>query len=166
MFDAKRWYSWCNDTTVIVCRFQFLTKLKLESQYSSKNSPNNSKKLIGEKVNILAKIHWTIQKNWLVRMPKWPVITSHWLLFAVLDIYRYGQKLGDDICRSLLFIHAFTGCETLQFCTKGKGMTFKALLEISNLYQFVEIRNTKCMIFFIFFTNQRKENRAQTKTKV
>ena len=46
----------------------------------------------------------------------------------IYDIYRYGQKLEDDICRSLLFIHAFTGCETSQFCTIKKRTAFKVLI--------------------------------------
>ena len=48
------------------------------------------------------------------------------------DIISYKKILGNDICSNLLFLHAFTGCDsTSSICGIGKASAFKKLL--SNL---------------------------------
>ena len=54
-------------------------------------------------------------------------------------MYGYRQKLGDDVCISLLFINKVTGCDTTsQFCTIGKGIVIEAIIKIK-LNQYVEM---------------------------
>ena len=60
-------------------------------------------------------------------------ISSYKLVFksdvhntAQHDIYRYLEILGKDLCIHLLFVHAFSGCDTTSsFFDVGKGTVFK-----------------------------------------
>ena len=46
----------------------------------------------------------------------------------IIDINAAQQALGVDVCRSLLFVHALTGCETASaMCGVGKKKAFKVL---------------------------------------
>ena len=54
----------------------------------------------------------------------------------VLDIGYLKATLGEDICQCILFIHAFTGCDTTsQFCRIGKGTCFSKLVKSKALQQ-------------------------------
>ena len=50
------------------------------------------------------------------------------------DINHYKKVLGNDICRSLLFLHAFTGCDSISsIFSIGKTSAFKKLIKEKDL---------------------------------
>ena len=50
------------------------------------------------------------------------------------DINHYKKVLGNDICRSLLFLHAFIGCDsTSSIFSIGKTSAFKKLIKEKDL---------------------------------
>ena len=62
---------------------------------------------------------------------------------TVYDIHRYRDILGHDRCSVLLFIHAFTGCDTTsQFCGIGKGTSFKTLIDHKDVPKLAKIFST------------------------
>ena len=52
----------------------------------------------------------------------------------VHDIYHYRRIMGEELCSNLLFIHAFSGCDTTsQFCGIGKGTAFDLFVRNVNV---------------------------------
>ena len=64
------------------------------------------------------------------------------------DIHQYRKTLGEELCNSLLFIHAYSGCDTTsQFCGIGKGTAFDSFIKNAKIRivveQFSKTGNTK-----------------------
>ena len=58
---------------------------------------------------------------------------------TIFDIYQYRSILGNGLCNALLFIHAFSGCDTTsQFHKIGKGTAFDIFAKNSKLALFVQ----------------------------
>ena len=54
---------------------------------------------------------------------------------SIHDIYQYRDILGVEVCKTLLFIHAFGGCDTTsQFFGIGKGATYTKLRKSTELF--------------------------------
>ena len=52
-----------------------------------------------------------------------------------MDIKKVTATLGTDVCKALIGMHAYTGCDTVSaFAGKGKAKALK-LLTKSKLYQ-------------------------------
>ena len=55
------------------------------------------------------------------------------------NINFYSNMLGPDLCRALLFLHSFIGCDTSGFYGIGKSTSFKLFLNNPRLLQLASI---------------------------
>ena len=58
---------------------------------------------------------------------------------TIFDVYQYSSILGNELCNALLFIYAFSGCDTTsQFHNIGKGTTLDMFAKSSKLPLFAQ----------------------------
>ena len=68
------------------------------------------------------------------------------------DLIKIFNKFGADICQALLFLYAFSGCNTVySFYDKGKSILWDAWMSFSKsteyTYTFIELGNSPLTVF-------------------